>query len=111
MSQVVGTSGSSAPAAVMLYRQTVGPPTIKGRPCVVFEGCSTLGTLGDVVLIDPTQYVAIENEAVPAVSVHVKFLSDEVVFRIVYRPAFASAVTPYNGSGVTKSPYIALAAR
>ena len=44
-----------------------------------------------------------------------QFLTDETVFRFVYRcdgqPAIASALTPYKGTGNTLSPFVALATR
>jgi len=47
-------------------------------------------------------------------SIHVRFLYDEMVFRIIYRvdgaPTWHSSLTPYKGSAV-KSPFITLASR
>jgi hypothetical protein len=48
-------------------------------------------------------------------SAHVNFLSDQAVFRFTLRvdghTAFASPITPYNGSSNKRSPFVALAAR
>jgi hypothetical protein len=48
------------------------------------------------------------------VSMHVRFLYDEQVFRFVYRadgePSWNSALTPYKGT-TTYSPFVALATR
>jgi hypothetical protein len=49
-----------------------------------------------------------------AVSAHVQFISDQLVFRFTLRvdgmPGWASPVTAFNGSG-QRSPFVALAAR
>lgn len=89
--------------------------TIKGRPVITIEQCSSLGTVGDIVLADMSQYMIIEKGGItPATSVHVRFLYDEQVFRFTYRvngmPIWNAALTPFKGSN-TLSPYVALAAR
>ena len=116
MMTVVG--GGASPAANALYMPagTGGNPfpLLKGRPVHVMEQCSALGTLGDIVLADPSHYIIIDGGITPALSVHVRFVNDEAVFRFVLRidglSAFASPITPYNGSS-TRSPFVALAAR
>jgi len=85
-----------------------------GRPVIETEYNPTLGTLGDLLLFSPSQYVAIQKGGVQsASSIHVNFTSDESVFRFVYRvdgePLWADALTPFQGSN-TVSPYVALAA-
>ncbi|HEY4137111.1 MAG TPA: phage major capsid protein [Casimicrobiaceae bacterium] len=89
--------------------------TLYGRPVVPIEYCQSLGTTGDVVLADLTQYLVIDKGGPKqAQSIHVKFLTDELTFRITYRvdgqPVWNKALTPKNGSS-TVSPYVALAAR
>jgi HK97 family phage major capsid protein len=88
---------------------------IKGRPAVAVEYASTLGTVGDFVLADLTQYRLIGKGGVQqARSMHVAFTTDEMAFRAVYRvggqPKWKSAVTPFKGSA-TISPFIVLATR
>lgn len=90
-----------------------GVMSIFGRPVIECEYCSALGTVGDIVLMSPSQYQLIDNGGVQAASsIHVNFTSDESVFRFVYRvdgaPLWASALTPFKGSG-TLSPYVTLA--
>lgn len=92
-----------------------GLMTIYGRPAIPTEFNATLGDPGDIVLADMTEYLFWEKGGVQAAqSIHVQFLTDETVFRFVYRcdgqPAWASASTPYKGSA-TQSPFVALAAR
>jgi hypothetical protein len=73
-----------------------------------------LGTVGDLLLASPSQYVAITKGGVQsASSIHVKFDSFETAFLFVYRidgePLWASSVTAFDGS-TTVSPFVALAA-
>lgn len=90
--------------------------TILGRPVVPVEYASTLGTVGDLVLADLSQYQLIEKAGGVklAQSMHVNFLSDEMCFRLTYRvdgePLWNKALTPFKGTN-TQSPFIALQAR
>jgi len=87
-----------------------------GRPVLPLEYCATLGTTGDVMLIDPTQYLMIDKGGVQAdQSVHVRFTTNENTFRWIYRadgqPLWNSTLTPYKGSGNTVSPFVKLDTR
>lgn len=86
-----------------------------GRPVVETEFNATLGTVGDIVLTDMSQYVMIDKDAQAASSIHVQFLTDQVAFRFVYRadgqPKIAAPLTPYKGGSNTLSPFVALATR
>lgn len=90
--------------------------TLFGRPVIEVEQASALGDKGDIVFADLTQYLLIDKASGinTAVSIHVKFLTDETAFRFTYRcdgqPIWKSALTPYKGSA-TVSPFIALQAR
>jgi len=89
--------------------------TLFGRPVVPIEQCATLGTVGDIILADLTQYWAIDKGGVnQASSIHVQFLTDETAFRATYRadyrPMWTSALTPFN-AGSTVSPFVTLATR
>jgi HK97 family phage major capsid protein len=86
-----------------------------GRPVIPVEYCATLGTPGDIILADFSQYVAADKGAPQAASsIHVRFINDETTFRFVYRvdgqPAWKKALTPKNGTN-TYSPFITLATR
>jgi len=88
--------------------------TLLGRPYVEIEYCPTLGTLGDLMLVAPSEYILNDKGGVQAASsIHVQFLNDETTFRFVYRvdgaPAWKSAVTPFKGSN-TVSPFVGLLA-
>ncbi len=74
-----------------------------------------LGTTGDITLADLSQYMLVDKNGVQAAtSMHVAFLTDEMVFRITYRvdgkPMWSVPLTPFKGTN-TKSPFIALASR
>lgn len=115
MTQAVGTGGQTvwlpANGAFGLSHDT-----LMGRPILYPEQCQTLGTAGDIYLIDPTQYLMITKGGMQsATSIHVKFTTDETTFRFVMRlggqPMWNAALTPYKGSGNTQSPFIDLAVR
>jgi HK97 family phage major capsid protein len=89
--------------------------SLLGRPVVVLEQCNTVGSLGDIMLMDMNKYIAVDKGGIRAASsMHVRFVYDEMAFKFTYRfdgqPALASAITPFKGSN-TISPFIALAAR
>lgn len=89
--------------------------SIFGRPVIPVEYASTLGTVGDIILADLSQYLMIDKGGVEeASSMHVQFLTGEQTFRWTYRvdgqPGWSSALTPANGSN-TQSPFITLATR
>lgn len=92
------------------------PGSILGRPVVPVEYAAAIGDLGDLVLADLSQYQLIQKSGgiQTASSMHVRFLNDEMVFRLTFRldgqPIWNSALTPYKGSG-TLSPFITLQAR
>lgn len=88
--------------------------TLMGRPVVETEYNPGLGTLGDILLVSPSQYALISKGGVQAASsIHVQFVTDETAFRFVYRvdgePAWAAGVTMYASTD-TVSPFVALAA-
>lgn len=114
MSLAVGTGGSGVftPAGGASARPF---DTLFGRPIVYLEHCPTLGTVGDIILADLSQYLVIEKAAIQsASSIHVRFLNNETVFRFVMRvnaqPGWNAALTPFKGSN-TVSPFVALATR
>jgi HK97 family phage major capsid protein len=89
--------------------------TLYGRPIVPTEFNATLGTVGDIILGDWSQYILIDKGGVQAASsIHVQFLTDQTAFRWIYRvdgqPLWNSALTPFKGSNTT-SPFVTLATR
>lgn len=88
---------------------------LMGRPVIFHEHGAVLGTPGDIVLADLSQYVVIDKNGVRQdYSIHVNFLTDEGVFRFVYRVDgqvwWKKPLTPKSG-GSTLSPFISLATR
>lgn len=107
----VGTT--SVPSPYVTYTPN-GVTMLRGRPVVYNEFCPTLGTVGDLLLAGMDDYLMWEKGGVEAASsVHVEFLTDQQVFRFIYRvdgkPASYTTLTPFQGS-TTRSPYVALAA-
>lgn len=89
--------------------------TLMGRPVVPTEFNSALGDKGDVVLMDLSQYLLIEKGGVKSdVSMHVRFIYDEMTFRFVLRvdgqPIWEAPLTPFKGTD-TLSPFVTLAER
>ena len=89
--------------------------TLYGRPVIPVEYCQTVGTLGDIIFADLSQYWMIDKGGMQqAQSIHVNFLYDETVFRFVYRAdgqsSWPGTLTPAN-SALTLSPFVALETR
>ena len=111
----VGTGGSLAPQTI--YRPAGSTPgqgfaTLYGRPVIPVEYCAALGTTGDLILVNLDEYVVIDKGGVDqAVSIHVAFLTDEQVFRFIYRVdgqlSWNSALTP-KSAGNTLSCAVVL---
>ncbi|MGC1861900.1 MAG: phage major capsid protein [Methylocystis sp.] len=89
-------------------------PLLKGRPVVEVEQSPALGSVGDIVLADLSQYIIVDGGLKSAISADVYFISGQAAFRFVLRvdgmPAWASPITAYNGTG-SRSPFVTLAAR
>jgi HK97 family phage major capsid protein len=86
-----------------------------GLPVIPNEHMAALGTPGDILLADLSEYLLADKGAPQAASsIHVRFLNDETTFRFVYRvdgqPTWKKPLTPKNGSS-TVSPFVALATR
>ena len=117
MSVAVGTGGQ---LVYMPPGGLSGSPygNLLGRPVMPIEQCATLGTVGDIILADfRNGYILAEKGGISSdMSIHVKFVYDESVFRFVLRidgqPVRASALTPYKGGASDiQSHFIALATR
>jgi HK97 family phage major capsid protein len=117
--------------SVWLHNQELGPqlfalaeaglvtfgddgPRMLGRPLVAHESAKVPGAVGDLMLLDLSQYLIGERPQEFGSSLHVKFLQHEMVFRFVWRvagaPGWSSAIAPLNGTA-TVSPYVALGER
>jgi HK97 family phage major capsid protein len=86
-----------------------------GRPINVIEQAEALSTQGDVILANFGEYLMIDKGGLKSdVSMHVRFLNDEQVFRWTYRcdgqPAWDNTLTKYKGADAI-SPFVTLQAR
>jgi HK97 family phage major capsid protein len=113
----IASSNTSTTTSFLLPPGAGASPyfTFFGRPIIPVEYLSTMGTLADIVVIDPTQYQVIDKGGIQeASSMHVQFLTDEMVYRFTYRvdgaPLWAAPLTPYKGSA-TVSPFVGVETR
>jgi HK97 family phage major capsid protein len=89
--------------------------TLLGKPIIYTEHAKTLGSKGDVILADLSQYGILEksNGINTVASMHLKFDYDMGTYRLTYRwdgqPMDASAFTPENGDSL--SPFVTIAER
>lgn len=86
-----------------------------GRPVIPIEQASSLTTQGDIILADMSSWLwADKDDMQQASSMHVRFLTDEMTYRWIYRvdgqPWWHTALTPFNGTN-TLSPFVTLQAR
>jgi HK97 family phage major capsid protein len=90
-----------------------GLPTLFGRPVITCEYCPPIGSEGDVVLTDLSQYGFTAKSRV-AFSAHCEFLSAQSAFRFTMRcdgaSLWGSTLAPANG-GDTLSPIVTIACR
>lgn len=93
---------------------TADGPLMLGQPLIAHESCKTAGSVGDLLLVVPDQFVIGEKPQEVAESIHIKWLEHEQAFRFIWRvsghPAWNSPLTPLNGSQTT-SPFVALGER
>ncbi len=109
-------AGSSALEPRFVNYGPTGLLTIKGRPVIETEYNATIGTVGDIVLINPKKYRLIRKGGVEqASSIHVRFTQGEQTFRAFYRcdgqMMPRAAITPFKGGANTLSPVVVLATR
>ncbi len=109
------TAGTAALEPRFVTYDAQGLMRIKGAPVIEIEQCETLGTVGDIILADWSQYIcADKGDIQEAMSIHVDFVYGQQLFRFTYyfdgQPRWASALTPFKGSN-TLSPMVTLAAR
>jgi HK97 family phage major capsid protein len=109
------TAGTAALEPRFVTYDAQGLLRIKGAPVIVIEQAETLGTVGDIMLADWSQYItANEGDINEAMSIHVNFLYDQETYRFIYyfdgQWRWTSAITPFKGSN-TISPAVVLASR
>lgn len=90
--------------------------TLMGRPIVTSEACPGLGSRGDIILCDLSQYLLLSKRGglKQTLSLHVFFEHGTGAFRFTLRamgvPWWPAAVSVPN-SALTRSPFVTLAAR
>ena len=110
---IAGTNGD-----VFLFQPARGedvPDMLLGRPIYFIEDCSTLGTVGDLMLCNWGEYLEATYQPLEsAESIHVRFVNHERAFKFHMRndgaPWWRTTLTPKQGSN-TRSPFVALATR
>jgi HK97 family phage major capsid protein len=114
--QLINLTVGNFPFLLPIQGAGQGDPafSLYGKQYIESEYTYALGTTGDIMLASLSQYQTINKGGVQsATSIHVQFLTDETVFRFVYRtdgePLWNSALTPYDG-GNTLSPFVVLSA-
>ena len=90
-------------------------PTLKSKPIIESDHCAALGTVGDISLVDLSQYMLITKGGVQAdSSMHVQFLTAENAFRFIFRangmPKKNMAMTIKNSAN-PRSSFVTLATR
>jgi HK97 family phage major capsid protein len=116
---VVTGGGSSRPYGAAGTNTSEGSPFawLYGRPAIALEQCPGLGSPGDIMLIDWSQYLSISKGTVQtAMSMHLKFDYDESVFRWIFRMdgqgAWSAPLTPFKtNTSATYSFAVGLAQR
>ena len=119
MSVAVGTGGAPV---WMPAGGAAGSPnsTLMGLPIIWEKHAATLGTVGDIILCDWSQYLVGQKAGQGAdgkfdTSIHLKFDADQTCFRFVFRvdgqPWWVSSFTPPQATSNTMSPFVVLATR
>lgn len=111
LSLPVGTGGSHYPA----LKESGGAFSLLTRPVIFTEKAQPLGTKGDLMLVDLSNYIIGMRQEIEIVSsIHVAFTTDQIYTRGILRadgkPAWNEALTLADGV-TTVSPFLILAAR
>ncbi|MCK4537382.1 MAG: phage major capsid protein [Candidatus Krumholzibacteria bacterium] len=111
LSITIGAGGSAVP----VMSESNGQFKILTRPVIFSEKAQTLGTKGDIMLCDFSQYViGLRKDIRLDTSKHVAFKSDELYYRGIVRvdgqPGWDEALTLADGS-TTVSPFIVIETR
>jgi len=107
----VGTGGAPVP----VLNESNGQFTMLTRPVVFTEKTESVGTQGDILLVDFSQYcIGLRSEMRFDMSIHVGFLEDTLYARLIERhdgqSLWDEPLTLEDGS-TTVSPFVALESR
>lgn len=108
LSIAIGTGGAHVP----VMTESNGQFKILTRPVIFTEKAQTLGTKGDIMLCDFSQYIiGLRSDIRLDTSQHVAFNTDELYYRGIVRvdgqPGWNEALTLQDGS-TTVSPFVVL---
>lgn len=90
--------------------------TLLGRPVIPTQACQELGDLGDIMLVDLSQYMLLQKSTGlrADTSIHLWFDYATTAYRFIWRvggrPWWSAAADPRDGSS-TVSPFVSLAER
>jgi len=114
---MVLSAGTSGVPVFLPANGLSGSPyaTLMGRPMIPVEQAASVGTVGDLILADFSQYALVRKGGLKsASSIHVRFIYDEMVFkfnmRVNGKPKWKAKLTPYKGAN-DLSPFVTLASR
>lgn len=116
MALSVGTGGSAVWVGNLQQPGSQSPPvSILGRPVIFTEKVSSVGTVGDLNLVDFGYYLIGDRQVMQSsTSAEYKFANDKTAMRVIERvdgqPWIQSAITPNQGTN-TLSPFVKLATR
>lgn len=117
MSITVGTGGSAVFVPNGTSAAAALAKNLMGRNLTFLEECPTLGDLGDLILVDWSQYFVGQFAGAPGIqaesSIHLNFDYRKECFQFTFyadgQPAWKDVHQPLKGT--SKSPYVAIAAR
>lgn len=103
---VAGTENVGGSAVPVVSQDKDGQMLLLTRPIYFSEKCSAVGTPGDVILADFSQYaIGMRQDIVVQRSWHAGFTNDSSWFRLVTRldgqGTWKSAITPENGQSLS----------
>ena len=83
----------------MAYSDTLangGFPMLRGKPVLISENLPSLGTEGDLILVDLSQYfVGSKRDVVISFSDHYRFLNNETAYRAILRTDGRNGLNTY----------------
>jgi HK97 family phage major capsid protein len=117
MGLVVGTGGGPVLIGGLQQSAAGAPPmTMLGLPIILSEKVPSLGSQGDLNLVDLSYYLIGDRQQMEiSSSEHFFFQNDKTAYKVIQRvdgrPWLLAPITPHSGSANTLSAFVTLAAR